>query len=554
MARRLAACRSQNWQAATATVTQQPRVLLPGAGCDAFWRRWQASALSRIVTPPTAAAGATPVVREVVQASAAGSDVTVTTGAGTQVDDVLYCIHGCDFGTVAGMTTPTGTAGTWAEETSADLGTNSIHMKVWSRTVTSGGAQTVTVPHQGLGEENFQFCYVVTGVGVVNDGAAGATSGSGTAATAPSVSPTGSDDLLLCAWLSANNVVNFTAPGGMTNLLEEETAGAVTLATARQVLSASGATGTRVATANITCSGFTGVSIAVKGAATGPIVVTVGQAVETGTAQAVTSRVTGLLGQASETGTAQAVTSRVTAVVGQPVETGTAQPVTTPSGPIVVTVGQVSEADTTQPVTVRLTQLLGQPSETDAAQPVTVKVTEQAGQVSETASAQQVAVRLTRAIGQAGELATAQPVTAKLTRLLGQVSEVDTAQPVTATGPIFVTIGRATEADTAQAVTARVARLLGQATEIAAAQQVTAKITRLVGQAGELDSAHPVSVPGSLAGVPGTSSSSTGRVAGLAASTSRAASSTGGLSGAGSSSAGSTSAASSSSSTTTVRG
>lgn len=209
---------------------------------------------------------ATPTVREVVQNSVGGGVVTVTTGAGTQVGDVLCCIHGCDYGTLAGMTTPTGTAGTWTEQANADLGANTIHMKAWTRTVTAGGAQTVTVPDQGFGEENFQFTYVLAGVTSI-DGAAGTTSASGTNADAPSVSPTGADDLLICAWFTANNVVNFTFPGTMTNGLEEETAGFVTLATAREVLTAAGATGTRTAVSSPACSGFTGVSLAFKGSA-----------------------------------------------------------------------------------------------------------------------------------------------------------------------------------------------------------------------------------------------------------------------------------------------
>lgn len=212
---------------------------------------------------------ATPTVREVVQNSASGAGVTVTTGAGTQVGDYLVCIHGCDYGTLAGMTTPTGTSGIWTTQASADLGANTIHTKLWTRSVTVAGAQTVTVPDQGFGEENFQFTYVVAGVSTP-DGAAGITDGAGVSATAPSVSPTGTDDLLLCAWFSASNVVTYTAPAGMTNLLEEETAGFSTLGTARQVLSASGATGTRVATSAPACAGFTGVSLALKGAGTSP--------------------------------------------------------------------------------------------------------------------------------------------------------------------------------------------------------------------------------------------------------------------------------------------
>lgn len=212
----------------------------------------------------------TPSVREEIHNSVSGgTSVTCTTGAGTAVGDVLYCFHACDWGTLAAMTTPTGTAGTWTPETSADIGTNAIHQKLWSRTVTVGGVQTVTVPGQGLSEENYAHVYVVSGVGTINDGANGTTSGTGTSATAPSVSPTGSNNLLLCTWHSSSSVVNFTAPGGMTNLVEEETAGFTTYATARQVLSASGATGTRVATSSVSQTTYTGLSIAIKGVASG---------------------------------------------------------------------------------------------------------------------------------------------------------------------------------------------------------------------------------------------------------------------------------------------
>lgn len=210
---------------------------------------------------------ATPTVREVVTAHNSGADATATTGAGTQAGDVLLAIHVEDFLTLADMTAPTGTAGTWTEQTSVDLGTNNTHMKIWSRTVSSGGAQTVTVASHS-GDEVLLHVYVLAGVNTVNDGTA---SGSGTVTTnsmvAPSVSPTGSDDLLICAWASGgSDLTAVTAPAGMTGT--GPTTDFVTLYSAYQALAASGATGTRATSSTLPDTRpYCALSIAVKGAA-----------------------------------------------------------------------------------------------------------------------------------------------------------------------------------------------------------------------------------------------------------------------------------------------
>lgn len=210
----------------------------------------------------------TPTVREVVTAHNSGADATATTGAGTQVGDVLVAIHCEDFVTLADMTAPTGTAGTWTEQASVDLGDNNTHMKIWTRSVSSGGAQTVTVASHS-GDEVLLHVYVLSGVNTIPDGTPA--SGTGTVTTnsmvAPSVSPTGSDDLLICAWASGgSDLTAVTAPAGMTGT--GPTTDFVTLYSAYQALAASGATGTRATSATLPDTRpYCALSIAVKGAA-----------------------------------------------------------------------------------------------------------------------------------------------------------------------------------------------------------------------------------------------------------------------------------------------
>lgn len=210
----------------------------------------------------------TPTVRELVSAANSGGSATVTTGAGTAVNDYLVVFYGCDFYNLSDMGSPSGTAGSWTLEGTADAGANIAHMKLYTRLVTASGAQTVTVPAV-IDSEVYQHCYVVAGAGTVNDGVAGNFSATTSASpVAPSVAPAGSDDLLLCSWQTAGGAsTNFTAaPPGMTNLIEvDDIFGFATLATAREVLAAAGATGTRTASTS-DARAYASMSIAIRGA------------------------------------------------------------------------------------------------------------------------------------------------------------------------------------------------------------------------------------------------------------------------------------------------
>jgi hypothetical protein len=128
------------------------------------------------------------------------------------------------------------------------------------------------------------------------------------------------------------------------------------------------------------------------------------------------------VGQASETDTAQAITRRKT-----------------------VTVGQATETDTAQPITRVKSKLLGQPSETDTSQPMVFATSQAVVQATETDSAQPITRRKTKTIGQASETDTAQPVSVNpKRRLIGQASEADTAQTIS---PAVVTLVLLTPAD-----------------------------------------------------------------------------------------------------------
>ncbi len=206
---------------------------------------------------------ATPTVREVVSASASGTSATVNTGAGTAIGDILVCFYGSNYYTLAGMGSPSGTAGTWNLETTGDQGALEAHVKCFTRTVTASGAQTVTVP-ANIDAEVFQITYVIASANAV-DGAAGSQGASSTSHIAPSVSPTGADDLLLCTCQSGpSSVASYTPPGSMTNGISENAAGGGGIGSARQILASSGATGSRTFTCSVSQS-FATASIALSG-------------------------------------------------------------------------------------------------------------------------------------------------------------------------------------------------------------------------------------------------------------------------------------------------
>lgn len=145
--------------------------------------------------------------------------------------------------------------------------------------------------------------------------------------------------------------------------------------------------------------------------------------------------------QASETDTAQAVSSLKVAELGQNSETDTAQTI---SAIKLVEVGQVIETDTSQAIAVAKSAAVAQVTESDTSQAISILKTLSVEQVSETDISQAVTAYKSQVVGQATEIDTVQAVAILKTVAVGQVTETDTAQVITAVGG-NVTIGATVE-------------------------------------------------------------------------------------------------------------
>jgi hypothetical protein len=125
-----------------------------------------------------------------------------------------------------------------------------------------------------------------------------------------------------------------------------------------------------------------------------PLAVTVNQAVETDTAQAIAGAKLVPVEQAAETDSAQAITANAGSQVvtlGQASETDTAQSVT-PFVPGLVQVGQASETDSAGSVTPGVGIAVGQAAETDTAFAIGHIKIVQLGQASETDTARRITI------------------------------------------------------------------------------------------------------------------------------------------------------------------
>lgn len=219
--------------------------------------------------------------------------------------------------------------------------------------------------------------------------------------------------------------------------------------------------------------------------------ISVGQALETDTAQAIARLKAKTLGQATETDTAQAITRRKTLGIGQAVETDLAQAVTHAKTKLL---GQATETDIAQAIAHAKTKALAQATETDLAQTITVSGNKiiAVGQVTETDTAQALTARKAKQVGQTTETDAAQAVAHAKTKALGQAIETDLAQGITPEIPNQV--GAVLETDLAQPLGVHKAKALGQVAESDVAQAVTHAKTKGLGLALEIDLGQPIAL------------------------------------------------------------
>lgn len=192
-------------------------------------------------------------IREKISPGAtSGFTCIMNTSVNTAIGDLLVLWHFYDYHAVTDMITPAG-GGVWELRGIADTGINKMHLKLWTRPVTTNGVQTIICINAKADAFHMPVLYVLkpvnSGTYLSVDAVATSTGFTTASHVCPSVFTAGSDDLLLCGvGESPLGSGNYTWQVGMT----EETdvnAGAVSQAsTASQTLVTSGATGTRTAT------------------------------------------------------------------------------------------------------------------------------------------------------------------------------------------------------------------------------------------------------------------------------------------------------------------
>lgn len=177
------------------------------------------------------------------------TSISFTLTAGKLADSVLL-IQWNNFHALANLLPPTGTAVNWLPlQHSLDGGTGDLHCKVWTGSIVTR-LGTVLVNNSTTDEERYAAVFVFDGQCDFDVAASTDSDVSGTSMVAPSVTPAGTDDLLVCSWASRDTVVNITVPGSMTAYTERDLDTFATFRSASEQLVSGGATGTRTGTAS----------------------------------------------------------------------------------------------------------------------------------------------------------------------------------------------------------------------------------------------------------------------------------------------------------------
>lgn len=195
-------------------------------------------------------------------ATGAGTSFTVPVPSGTAAGDLLVAFTTCPSSNYTDMTSNEFT------QTGADASTaNGAASRVWLRT--AGGSEPANFTFgRTSGQSALGEIVALVGADTANPVDAALTWNTGAANTsqaAPSVSPANTGSMLVCGWESGElGSPSYTVPGSMTEQADQPN-GNFVQALATELLSASGATGTRTATASGTALlGWNAFSIAIK--------------------------------------------------------------------------------------------------------------------------------------------------------------------------------------------------------------------------------------------------------------------------------------------------
>lgn len=209
-------------------------------------------------------------VRSPASAAVDAGNINVSKPSGAVDGDLLLAVCFADPDGAA-VTAPAGWTLVGSAFAPAGIGFGRVYRKA-----ASGEPASYTFTGSA-GSSNNVIVLAVTGHDSATPIDVAATWGSGAASAshiAPSVSPTGSDSLLVCGWygLTTGAASTYTPPGTMTERADLQPPGLwIVSSVATEGLTASGATGTRTATLTFSRP-YIGVSVAVKSAGGGTTV------------------------------------------------------------------------------------------------------------------------------------------------------------------------------------------------------------------------------------------------------------------------------------------
>lgn len=189
----------------------------------------------------------TPTLIESPHSANGGGSTTIALGAGTAVDDVLLCFCGHGAQDLAHALPPTGPVALMNLAESIEVAGQGFFQLYWG-VVTTPGIQNVTFPSNG-GYNTLLSIKVLRGADTTNpidDSDVGSYAfGITNTPNSPAIFPGQSDSYLFCSALSggAANSTFISQPPGMTDQGQDSAFG--TLATAGQILTASGNTGAK---------------------------------------------------------------------------------------------------------------------------------------------------------------------------------------------------------------------------------------------------------------------------------------------------------------------
>jgi hypothetical protein len=201
--------------------------------------------------------------------TAMASPLTMTYPTGIQAGDVLVATIHQRGGSGASISPPGG----WTSKLRTNNGTSSAEETFYKiATGSESGTVGFTLTGQVQATGEMSAWSGVDTTGDPTDGSGGQTGSSTATVTAPSISPTQANDLLLfgAGGRSPTGANTYTADAAMTERAESDNnsgSGSVSSELASQALTATGATGTRTSTATTTLQVYAAQLVALKPAA-----------------------------------------------------------------------------------------------------------------------------------------------------------------------------------------------------------------------------------------------------------------------------------------------